>query len=73
MKRELRPGSQHKGEGCWKEEGGEKKERPLVMKQVGWLKRAHHPLQGPRLGPGERQHELKSRYLLENEGFHSSG
>lgn len=66
MKRELRTGSQHKGEGCWKEEGGEK-ERPLVMK------RAHHPLQGPRLGPGERQHELKSRYLLENEGFHSSG
>lgn len=43
------------------------------MEAARSLKRAHHPLQGPRLGPGERQHELRSRYLLENEGFHSSG
>lgn len=41
-------------------------------KQLGWLEEPTYPLQGPRLGPGERQHEPRSLYLLENEGFHSS-
>lgn len=38
---------------------------------VRW-KGATHPGQGPRQRPGERQHEPRSLYLLENEGFHSS-
>lgn len=29
-------------------------------------------LVGGAQGPGERQHEPRSLYLLENEGFHSS-
>lgn len=63
--------SQHEGEGHGEEEGGRWGDH-WPWEQLGWLEEPTYPLQGPRLGPGERQHEPRSLYLLENEGFHSS-
>lgn len=57
-----------------KEEGGERKEETnWQCERLVWLKGArptHCRAQDG--GPGERQHEPRPLYLLENEGFHSS-
>lgn len=64
MKRELRTVSQHKGEGHWKEEAGEKKERPLVMEAARLVEKSPPPNAGPKAGAWGKAAEPRSEVTL---------